>query len=357
LWTWGSNAYGQLGDGTYVDRDVPVEIQAGSGLTWLKVSAGAGHTVAIRSDGRIFTWGDNSLGQLGRALGATGEQCPPLPSLCNAATPGEIPQFLGFDPWVSVTAGESHAVASTRNGSLWAWGNNDFGQVGSGTALAVEPLPVLIEEYTRPIGGQGTEWIAVAAAGDHTLAIRRVFSTSMATLWAWGRNDLGQVGDGTQVNRSRPLQIGTETNWSSVSAGLVHSFAVNSVGELWRWGSSLEGQLGIGAYGISLDPVRPDTAAWRSGHGGGSHSVGIMQDGTLWTWGRNDAGQLGNGTIIDRLVKVQIAPGTQWTTAAAGSQHTLAVRLLDGRLLAWGENDKGQLGDNTAWIESPLELK
>jgi alpha-tubulin suppressor-like RCC1 family protein len=82
-----------------------------------------------------------------------------------------------------------------------------------------------------------------------------------------------------------------------------------------------------------------------------------MQDGSLWTWGRNDAGQLGNGTTVDRLIKVQIGPGTGWTTAAAGSRHTLAVRLTDGRLLAWGENDTGQLGDNTAWIESPIELK
>jgi alpha-tubulin suppressor-like RCC1 family protein len=358
LWTWGSNAYGQLGDGTRVDRDVPVQIPAGAGLTWQTVSAGEAHTVAIRSDGRVFTWGDNSLGQLGRALGANGERCPAAPSLCGAPTSGEIPQFLGFDPWVGVAAGASHTVAITRDGSLWAWGNNEFGQVGNGAASIREPVPVLVERYlSTPYGGPSRKWIAVAAAGDHTLGIKELYDGSVRTftVWAWGRNDVGQVGDGTQGSRSSPVQIGTAVNWRSVSAGFHHSFATNSMGELWRWGSNLAGQLGIGPDPIALAPVRSDAASWTSAWGGGSHSVGIMQDGTLWTWGRNNAGQLGNGTTVDRLIPVQIGVGSTWATAAAGLGHTLAVRS-GGSLWAWGNNDVGQLGDGTAWIDVPIEV-
>jgi alpha-tubulin suppressor-like RCC1 family protein len=394
LWTWGSNAYGQLGDGTFVDRDVPVEIPAGTGLTWLKVSAGAGHTVAIRSDGRIFTWGDNSLGQLGRALGATGEQCPPLLDPCTAATPGEIPQFLGFDPWVDVAAGALHTVAITRNGELWAWGNNDFGQIGiaptqpcSEATPCREPFPVRVQDTAN-----GEAWLDVDAGRGHTLGIKRevvrdaggFIVARPVTLWAWGLNENGQVGDGTTIDRTSPTKIGTApdpndptrvvylSGWTSVQAGGEQSFAImgplntqTGSGELWRWGSNVWGQLDIGLAPGPTAPVRVDSVSWKSVWGGGLHSVGIMADGTLWTWGQNGFGQLGNGSLGDRFIKVQIGVGSQWATAAAGLFHTLAVRS-DGTLWTWGNNNDGQLGDGTAWIQlgdgtpwvnAPFEIK
>ncbi|MFZ5875057.1 MAG: hypothetical protein ACOYXU_01490 [Nitrospirota bacterium] len=373
LWTWGSNAYGQLGDGTRVDRDVPVQVPAGTGLTWLAVSAGAGHTAAIRADGRIFTWGDNSFGQLGRALGDNGEQCSQTPAPCGSETPGEIPQFLGFDPWVAVTAGAFHTVAITRNGELWAWGANDYGQLGiapthvcTTVSPCIEPMPVQVQDN---IGREG--WLHVAAGGDHTLGIKRLVIRDAGgyvvaepeTLWAWGRNNAGQVGDGTQTDRSVPTQISDLSGWLSVQAGGEHSYAFmrstaapTGSSEVWRWGSNDAGQLDIGPYPGPMTPVHVDSVFWKSAWGGGFHSAGIMADGTLWTWGLNNAGQLGNGTTGDRLIKVQIGIGSQWATAAGGYYHTLAVRS-DGTLWAWGNNLDGQLGDGTAWIEAPFEIR
>jgi alpha-tubulin suppressor-like RCC1 family protein len=347
LWTWGSNTHGQLGDGTRVDRDRPVRIGAGG---WVHVAAGAVHSAAIDAEGRLYTWGDNSKGQLGVGV-----------AVAASSTPVEIPQYAVSNRWVGLAAGDFHTVAVTQDGDMWAWGSNEFGQVGNNGAAAIEPLPVLIGGHTcAAFGGVCRKWVVVAAAGDHTLAILYDFDGVALTypLWAWGRNDVGQVGDGTLDDKPSPVKIRADMGWVSVSAGRTHSFAMTGVGgtELWVWGDNSWGQLGIGsAVPWVQEPVRFDAALWRSVSGGGAHSAAIMPDGTLWAWGLNSSGQLGTGVDLNRNTPGQVGTAATWAAVSAGFSHTVAVHS-NGTLWAWGLNDAGQLGDDAAWVEALVEI-
>jgi len=377
LWAWGNNATGELGDGTTIERSRPVQI--GTDANWAYVSAGRGHTVAIRRDGSLWAWGVNVTGQLGDG------------TTQNRPTPVRI----GADTnWISVSAGQWHTVAIRRDGSLWAWGGN-YGRLGDG-AREHRLAPVRI--------GADTNWASVSAASDHTAAIRRD-----GTLWAWGHNDHGQLGDGTTESRLTPVRIGADTNWASVSAGgggiVGLTLAVRTDGTLWAWGHNGEGQLGDGTTENRHSPVQVGTDAdWAHVHASIFHSVGIRisgalyvwgwkglldqagratsvihhsnfpvalrvggqpvfvsavsvgnlhtaavrTDGSLWAWGDNHRGQIGDGTTANRPQPVQIGAGMGrgWAYVSAGDHHAFAI-AADGTLWAWGHNQLSQLGDGT----------
>ena len=231
LWAWGSNASGELGNGTLDPSNVPVQTGAAKNYftNWTAVSAGGKHTVARRADGTIWSWGDNTRGQLGRiVLTDTTDpayQSPALPALVGGDASNR---------WVSVTAGSEHSLAVRSDGALFAWGANGFSQLGAELASgsdAVVPTQV----------GVDTHWASVTAGGNHNLAIK-----TDGTLWAWGSNSQGQLGDGTTLDRSPPLQIGTETSWLTIVPGAEHGFAFKADNTLWGWGRNQEGQLGNG---------------------------------------------------------------------------------------------------------------
>lgn len=352
LWTWGNNQAGQLGDGTNFDRDDPVPVAATAPATgWVQVAAGAVHTAAIDDQGRLWTWGDNTYGQLGLGTRPDGTWVP------SAAAPQQIPQYVASNPWVAVAAGAYHTVAITRSGDLWAWGANGYGQVGKAADTGrlfpyPEPSPVLIDKVFG-----GAAWLKVAAGGEYTVAIKREIVGGYAafTLWAWGRNDVGQVGDGTLVHRFAPTKISSDPDWQAIAAGFRHAVATKGAGELWGWGDNFWGQVGGNVQPFFAGPVRVDLATnWAVPAAGVGFTAVTKQDGTLWAWGRNDRGQLGHGTTADRAIPGQIA-GTSWANVATGAEHTLAVKA-DGTFWAWGLNDSGQLGDGTAWIEAAVEI-
>ncbi len=332
LFGWGLNDRGQLGDNTLIAKATPTPEATGA-TDWAIVAASIpfnaatlNHTAAIRSDGTLWAWGDNSNGEVGDGTSGNQRSVPTQES--TAAT-----------NWVGVAAGENHTVAVRSDGTLWAWGKNNAGQLGDGTfADRVNPTQI----------GTATNWMAVAAGGDHTVALR--FD---GTLWAWGDNNDGQVGDGTSGNqRSAPVQIGSDTTWTAVAAGANHTVALQSDGTIWTWGLGTSGQLG---HNNTVSKVSPTKVAllpsdeWSSIAAGTAHTVAIRTDGTLWAWGDNTNGQVGDNTSgnIRTLPTQENTGATTWVQAAAGLRHTVAVKT-DGTLWAWGDNTSGELGDGTA---------
>jgi alpha-tubulin suppressor-like RCC1 family protein len=318
LWAWGNNSNGQLGDGTYTNRNGPLQI--GTANNWKSIATGSYHTIAIKTDSTLWTWGYNAFGQLGDGINSNNRN---------------IPAQIGTDSnWQSVTGGFDHTVAIKTDGTLWTWGNNGNGQLGNGTNIGTNrPLKI----------GTDTNWKSIAAGAYHTLGIK--FD---GTLWAWGFNIYGQLGDGTNVNKSLPIKIGTNTNWKSIESGYYSTEGIKSDGTLWAWGWGGNGNLGDGTNIDRNIPIKVGAATnWQSIDAGYAHTFGIQSDGTLWAWGFNVYGQLGDGTNIDKNIPIQIGIATSWKSITVGSIYSVGIQFDGLDFCATGNNDYGQLGDGT----------
>jgi alpha-tubulin suppressor-like RCC1 family protein len=323
LWAWGWNQYGQLGDGTITrvvtDRRTPARI--GTGNDWEAVDTGNGFTVALKTDGSLWAWGNNEYGQLGNNKGGEDEM-------------ETAPVRIGYDTdWLAVSAGNRHTAAIKTDGSLWAWGSNNYGQLGNGTTTNSR-VPVRI--------GTDNDWLIVCAGSLGTLAIK-----TDGSLWGWGYNGLGSLGIGTTIDtNSVPVQIEPGTTWQAVSTD-GHTLAIKTDGSLWAWGSNVYGQIGNSTGIDSAVPVKIGNGSdWLAVSAGGWHTIAIKRDGSLWAWGMNEYVQLGDGTSTHRSAPVQIRAGNDWQAVTAGRMHTIAIKE-DGSLWAWGNNARGQLGDGT----------
>ncbi|MCL2804774.1 MAG: hypothetical protein FWD26_02430 [Treponema sp.] len=242
--------------------------------------------------------------------------------------------------WTQVSVSSNHTAAIRADGTLWTWGKNDQGKLGDGTTND-SSVPVQV--------GTATNWISVAAGGIYTAAVR-----ADGTLWAWGSNLYGQFGNGnrgffSEGNQHRihgnltPVRIGTATNWASVYSGGRLTIALRTDGSLWGWG--ILGFNGFTIHDYGTTPVRIGTV-WASVSVGTSHVAAISRDGSLWSWGHNRNGQLGDGTTIERTAPVRVGTDTDWASVFAGYSHTVAIKK-NGTLWAWGNNDYGQLGNET----------
>lgn len=317
LYAFGYNLYGQLGDNSTLVRNQPVVV-AGANTTWKQVAAGEFHTLALRADGTLWAWGYNQNGQLG-----DGTQTNRL-----------VPTKIGAAKWLYVAAGKSHSIGIDDKGALWTWGRNADGQLGDTTKidrLAPVRAGVLTDVYTS------------AAAGDtHSLARR-----SDGALMVWGGNATGQLGNGGTAGNTAPARVGTAV-WASVSAGGGHSAAIRSDATLWTWGDNALGQLGLNTAVNATAPQQVVLAGtannWTAVSAGLGHTVAIRTDGTLWAWGGNSNGQIGNDTLLDQRAPVQVGTATGWTAIAAGSRHSVAL-MLDNSMWTWGLNTEGQLGN------------
>jgi alpha-tubulin suppressor-like RCC1 family protein len=316
LYTWGGDGSGQLGNSSNTGINTPTQVGIN---TWNTVAAGSSFTAAIATDGSLWTWGANGSGQLGS--GTTGSTDSPGP-IASGTT------------WTSVAAGSDFTLAITSAGTLWAWGDNSSGQLGNGN-----------NSSTNSPGGIAigtSNWTSVTAGTAFTVALQ-----SNGTLWTWGANGSGQLGNGNNTNTNSPGQIANGNLWTAVTAGSDFALARRSDGTLWAWGDNSIGQLGIGntTTTTSSTPLQAGAGiTWMAVAAGLDFVLAIAQDGSMWGWGDNSSGQLGNGTTTSSASPVQVSGGNTWAAVAAGSNFAVAV-ATDGSLWAWGDNSSGQLGD------------
>lgn len=229
-----------------------------------------------------------------------------------------------------VATGGSHSLALKDDGTIWAWGGNGSGELGDGTNLS-KSVPVQI--------GSDSNWIQVAA-GYSSFAIK-----SDGSLWGWG------------VGILSPVQIGADYNWQSIAAGSSHVLALKTDKTLWGWGVNTSGQLGDGTTVSKTNPVRIGMAAdWQQVTAGSGFSLGLKEDGSLWAWGNNSSGQHGDGTTTGKLVPTRIGSSFDWRQVSAGGDHVAATKQ-NGSLWTWGANGSGQIGDRTIITRKvPLQI-
>ncbi len=301
--------------------------EAGSS-DWRLVSAGISHTCGIRTSGRLYCWGSDANGQLGDGGGNDAKTTP-------TAVAG------GGTDWVTVTTGWGHTCARRRTGRLYCWGNDDFGQLGDGSASTGTTTP-------NEVAGGRTDWAAVSAGYVHTCARR-----SSGRLFCWGYDGSSQLGDGgTTTSRDRPTQVaGNRTDWAAVSAGRWQTCALRTSRRLFCWGENVSGVLGNG--GTPIEQSTPGEVVggrtdWASVSTTAGHACARRTTGRLYCWGNDFEGELGDGganTSRDRPTEVA-GNRTDWTAVNAGYYHTCA-RRTSGRLFCWGYDGDGQVGDGT----------
>lgn len=305
---WGANYSGQLGDGTLIDSNLPEAVTALSNA--IKVAAGVFHSLALLSNNTVKSWGDNFSGQLGDG------------TFNNSIVPVTV---TGLTNAIDITAGLNHSLALLNDGTVRAWGGNFFGQLGN-NADTTSNVPVTVIGLSNVI--------VIAAGGGHSLAL-----LSDGTVRAWGDNSNGELGDGTYINRNIPVQVkGTDgsgflDNVIAIAAGEFHSLALLNDGTVRAWGNNEYGQLGDETNTTSNVPVivkATDGSGFLTNviaiAAGGFHSLALLIDGLVLAWGNNESGQLGDGFNISSNIPVPVSGLTNSVTIAGGGDHSLEIQ-------------------------------
>lgn len=321
LVAWGDNSYGQLGDGTKTDRTTPTTVTGLTGVT--AIATGDSHTVALKEDGTVVTWGKNAFGQIGDGTKTA------------RTTPTRVSGLTG----VTAIAAYNHTVALKKDGTVAVWGSNMFYQLGDGT----------ITNATTPKIVDGLTGVRAISATNHTVALK-----VDGTVAVWGDNLYGQLGDGTKKDRAMPTAVPGLTGVAAIVAGGHHTVTIKGDGTVAAWGSNSYGQLGDGTKTDHTTPIAvPGLADVSAIAAGGSHTIVLRQDGTVATWGSNDYGQLGDGRTFQRLTPYEIGGLenpviTQDLIVGASpfrNPHTMTI--INDKLVAAGDNTWGQLGNHT----------
>jgi alpha-tubulin suppressor-like RCC1 family protein len=332
LWTWGLGTSGKLGTNDTTTRSTPVTTFAG-GTNWKQVSSGRNHTVVLRDDGsnkELYVFGSSGYGQLGNNSAI---------SLTSEYIPEEV--FENATNWKQVSAGNEHTAAIKTDGTLWTWGDNGSGRLGTNNTI----------DRSTPVTtfAGGTNWKQVSAGPDNTAAIK-----TDGTLWIWGRGSTGQLGTNSSDDKRTPVTtFAGGTNWKQVSSAYRYTAAIKTDGTLWTWGSGGSGQLGTNNTSQRNTPVTTFAGGtnWKQVSAGDFHTAAIKTDGTLWTWGYGGQGRLGTNNNITRSTPVTtFAGGTNWKQVSTGYRHTAALQDdgVNKRLYVFGSSGYGQLGNNFA---------
>jgi alpha-tubulin suppressor-like RCC1 family protein len=344
LWCWGTNGLDQLGIGTSPNQ-VASPHQVGAATTWVSVAAGADHTCGIQQDGSLWCWGFNGSGQVGN--GSSGSSVA-------------VPTLIGTAAWIDVAAGGGQTCGIHQDRSMWCWGSNQVGELGDGTTTDEHsPEQIGAASWTGVFAGNAADIGGLAAYNTCGIQVD-------GSLWCWGDNTFGEVGDGTMTTpRTTPEVVQSGTQWVTASVGILSTFGIQTNGSFWSWGSDNSGNLGNGMQlGTTLTPTLVGSAStWTAVAGGwGSSTCGIQQDGSLWCWGNNMYGQLGMGAVADASVG-QPSPGrvgtdSTWVDVSEG-QSFACGRKNDGSVWCWGANFQGELGiggaDANATYSTPSE--
>jgi uncharacterized repeat protein (TIGR01451 family) len=331
VWGWGKNDFGGMGDGSlYGVRPNPVPVINLSGVT--AVSTGGIHALALKSDGTVWAWGANGDGE-----------CGPVGSL---STQGPV-QVSSLSNIIAVSAGYAHSMALRNDGTVWTFGSNNLGQLGIGSSdVSGHPNPVQVPGLANVT--------AISAGNEYCVALR-----NDGTVWTWGMNQNGQLGD-SGTSRSTPAQVNGVAGVKAISAGYNHVLVLKTDGTVLGWGANAFGQTGSSNTGnVYPTPTQISNLSGVSSVAAGfGFSLALKSDGTIWGWGLNGQGQLGNGNpgSNSQTVPSQITGITNAINIAAGTTHGLAL-LSDGTVRAWGANQDGQLGDGTTFSHTlPVQV-
>ncbi len=330
VWTWGYEWHGVLGrtldiHDPITDQSTPKPVPYRSGnLTGVTdIAAGLAHVVALKDDGTVMTWGYNHYGQLGD--GTTTDSM-------SASGTVSLSQVKGLDHVKAVAAGLLYSLALKDDGTVWAWGYNRYGQLGSGEFTRFEKTPVQVE---------GLSGIAQIYAGyNHNVAI-----DGNGNAWAWGSNDLGELGDGTNVSQCTPIRIAALSGAKDVALGSSYTIALYGDGTVKAWGENYGGWLGDGTTTQKISPVAVKGVDHVNEVATGEGiSFASRDDGTVMAWGMNRAGTIGNGVPDQRVyMPGKIGDMKGIMRFAVGPIHVLGIKE-DGSLWGWGDNQFGEMG-------------
>jgi len=321
LWGWGAASFGNL---LTTNITEPTPIQMGIETDWDKISNGSKNTFAIRNNGTLWGCGGNQYGSLG----------------VNSMTQtfSAFQQITMANDWIRVSASNNFTLALKVNGTIWAWGQNDEYQLGNSPATPDQLFPLQV--------GTGNDWVEIAAGTSRTaFAIK-----SDGSIWGWGSNPSSIIVFGSSTSTvAIPTQVGTDTDWLTMSVGAAHILAQKQDSTLWSWGGG-EG-LGFGGTPtVTNTPQQISVDKWISFSTGIGTSYGVKEDGTLWSWGRNSFGQLGDGTTTDKLVPVQIGTETNWNNIKSRGSQTVMATKTDGTIWYWGgTNYFGEYGNGLSY--------
>lgn len=328
---WGFNNFGQVGDGTRLNRSLATPVSGlSNGVS--AVAAGDHHTCALAREG-VKCWGDNSVGQLGQGSPTLRSLPAETASLDNTA--------------LALAVGSYHACSLTANGGVQCWGRNYYSQLGDGTT----------DDRGWPAGVTGLSggFQALTAGATHTCALN-----SAGGVQCWGDNRAGELGDGSQTRRSTPVAVsGLAGGVKAVTAGGYFTCALTDGGGVKCWGDNWAGNLGDGSGVGQTLPV--NVAGLQSGvqavSAGEAHACALLENGGVLCWGHNEDGELGDGTTMERTTPVAVSGlgGKAIAISAGGGYwgaHTCAV-LENGTVQCWGSNGSGQLGTGSAGPSSP----
>ena len=339
LWTWGEGGNGGLGDSTRTHRSSPAQVPGGnwSGL-WSGMSGSRNHVYAFQSANELWSWGSNTYGALAFGPGSPAHR---------RSSPVQV-----AGSWSNVSMGFYGGVAVKTSGGLYTWGYNADGSLGLGDGNSRSSPTQVGSDTTWKKDKYGCSWGGYAGGAIKT----------DGTLWMWGRNTEGVLGQGaTNPGTNSPVQLGSDTDWDHISVGggngEEHACALRTDGSAYAWGENQYGQVGDNST-TTRNTAQQIPGTWaRFSTSAGRFSFGVKTDGTLWTWGRNAHGWLGHNNTTNYSSPKQVGSGTDWSTNVTAHGERMAAIKTDGTLWTWGNCEEGALGDNTSVNKSsPVQI-
>ena len=334
LYAWGRNDFGQLGLNDRVYRSSPAQV--GVATNWSQISVSRLGGAAIKTNGTLWTWGFNFYGNLGTS---------------NTVYRSSPVQVGVATNWSLVSMGMYGALAIKTNGTLWTWGGNLRGQLGLNETGNYRSSPTQV--------GVSTNWSRAIMSPDNGNAMVIAVKTD-STLWTWGYNGTGNLGTNNIGSyKSSPVQVGSGTDWNQIAVDRFNAAATKTNGTLWMWSNNSQGQLGLNDRVSRSSPTQVGVATnWsKISIGEDTHIIAIKTDGTLWAWGRGTGGGLGLNDTVFRSSPTQVGTDTNWNLVSIGNYNTAAIKT-NGTLWVWGSSQSGQSGLNSSGIyrSSPVQV-